>query len=129
MVKKATPLTADEVRDLISLDIATSSSEIAESVFDKKFESIKKELNGNVSKLVYGGIIAGFFLLISIAVSVFIFMASYHGNFLDTQAMFSQTMTNIQIENNSLHSDVEISVEKIKEKQEYIERLILENSI
>lgn len=118
MVKKI-PVSPSEIKEMISLEVATKMSEVAEGVFRKMSEDTWDKTDKKISSLIYGGIIAAVFLFVALIVSVIIFMGSYQQNYLDTQTSFEEKSSGLE----KKYSDINIEIEKIKNQQNYMERL------
>lgn len=129
MAKKPVKLTADDLKEMIQLETGSQAAEVAEAVFEKLFKEFKDKMDGRISQLVYGGIIATILVLIALFFSTWLFMSSYQQSFLDSQANFSQDMNTTTKENADLQLQYKTDIESLKEKQMYLERLLLEKRI
>ena len=125
MAKEPQKLTEDELKQIIQLEIVSNTAEVAEGIFKKLFKDVKGEIDGRISRLIYGGIIATILLFIALIVSIVIFMGSYQQNYLDTQASFTQQINDLRKENSDLQIRLSNDIEGVKEKQNYLERLLL----
>ncbi len=81
-----------------------------------------------MSGIIYGGIIAAVLLLITLLFDTHFFMADYQKHFLDTQTSLTQQIYDLKKENAELQSSMRKDLEKSKEKQEYLEKLLLEKA-
>lgn len=128
MAKTPAKLTEEELKSMIQLETGSQAAKIAEGVFEKLFEDVQSKMDGKVSKLVYGGIIATVLVLISLCFSTWLFMASYQADYLDAQNSFSEQINSLRTENVDLKSALESDMEDIGERQDYLEKLLLESA-
>lgn len=124
MAKNSVP-SEDVLREMIELEVGAKTSEIAEGVFDKKFEDVREKMDGKISKLIYGVIAATAFLFISLLVGVWLFMGSYQQHYLETQQTLTEKVETLQKESLEIESNLETSIYRIQDKQDYIERILL----
>ncbi len=113
---------------MIKLEVVSKTAEIAEGVFKKMFEDAKGAMDGKVSQLIYGGIIATVLVLITLIISTWLFMNSYQQHYLDTQSAFYEQINALRKENNNLQLQLTNDVIGVKDKQDYLERLLLEKT-
>lgn len=114
---KNPPVSKEELSQMISLEVGVSSAAIAEGVFNRLFKENESRMDGKVSKIIYGGIIATIFLFISLIISVWIFMGSYQQNYLDTQSSLGKE-----------YADVRLELKSLQSQQDYMERFLLEKT-
>jgi type II secretory pathway component PulL len=127
MAKNPANLTEEELKAVIQLESGSKAAEIAEGVFKKLFDDEKEKWDGKVSKIVYGVIIAVILLFIALFVSTWLFMGTYQQHYLNTQAAFNEKFNELIKENADLKIDLSGDVEQLKEKQDYVERILMEN--
>jgi hypothetical protein len=127
MPKQPAKLTEEELKGVIQLEIGSKTAEIAEGVFRKLYEDKISAMDGKVSRLIYGGIIATGLVLIALIVSTWLFMDSYQQHYLDTQSAFSAQINDLRKENMNLQIRLEAEVVSVKDKEEYLERFLLGN--
>lgn len=121
-------LTQEEVLSMIDLHTATKTGDVAEAVFEKKFEDIKKKVDGfsgKIDNLVLGVIIGGAFLFVTLIASVIIFMASMKSSYFQTQDTVNNKINELIQNNTELEKDLRREMDKIQDKQEYIERTLI----
>jgi hypothetical protein len=126
MTKKTVQLTQEELKKMIQLESGSKTAEVAEGVFKKLFEDARKAMDGKVSKMVYGGIIATVLVLIALVCSTWLFMSGYQQHYLDTQLSFNEQLNTLRKENMDLQFQLKNDIERTKNKQEYLERLLLD---
>lgn len=88
-------LTEDELKEKISLEVGSQTAEIAEGVFKKMYGDAEEKIDGKISKLIYGGIIATIVLFFTIIFSTWLFMSSYQEHYLDTQSAFNKKINDL----------------------------------
>ena len=121
-------LTEEEVKSMIDLQTANKAGEVAEAVFEKKTEDMRKKVDsfsGKIDNLVLGVIIGGAFLFVSLIVSVIIFMASMKSSYFQTQDTVNNKVNELVQNNSELEKDLRREIDKIQDKQEYIERTLI----
>lgn len=128
MPKRAVKISPEELKEMIQLESGSQAAEVAEGVFAKLFEDYKGQMDGKISSLIYGGIIATALVLVSLCFSTWLFMSSYQQNFLETQNKFNEQMNTLTKENAESQAEYKIEIERLKEKQSYLERLLLDKT-
>jgi hypothetical protein len=126
---KPTTPSADEIAQMIDVKVGIKASEIAESVFKVKTDEMKKEIDGKISTLIYGGIIAAILLLVSIVASSWFFMADYQKHFFSTKDEFTAEINELRKEYSDAQVQMKVDMERIKDKQEYLEKLLFQKAI
>jgi hypothetical protein len=126
MAKKASANQTD-IKEMISVEVASNAAEIAEAVFTKMFADAEEKMNIKVSKLIYGGIIATVLLFLSVIVSVWLFMGSYQQHYLDTQAAFTEKTSALETQVSRLESQTKMDMQNLENQQDYTERFLIEN--
>jgi hypothetical protein len=124
--KKPETLSPDDVKKMISFEVAGNAAEVAEGVFKKMYEEREGKMEGKISKFMYGAIAAGVFLFLTMIGSTLIFMGSYQTHYLDTQTSFDEKMSTMLKGNQDFRLEIKTDIERIKDKQDYTDRLLLE---
>ena len=128
MAKKPVSITADEAKEMIQLETAAATNNIAEGLFKKLFEQESARMDNKISNLIYGGIAATVLLLVGIWVSTWWFMGSYQQHYLDTQSSFNQQMNDVKKESIEPLNTAKHDMDRMKDKQDYLEKLLLEKN-
>ena len=130
MAKKFQNLTPDEQKEIIELEeVRKGTAEIAEGVFKKLFEEERKKMEGRVSKIIYGGIIATVLVLVALIASTWLFMNTYQQHYLDTQAVFNAQINDLRKENLELKLDLSRRMDEVKNGNDQLQRLMMERII
>lgn len=123
-------LNQEDVQSMIELNLATQMGDVAEAVFQKKFDDIKKQVDGfsgKMNNLLIGVIIAGAFLFVSLIIAVVIFMASMKSSYYQTQDTVNNKINELIQNNAELKTDLQLQMDKVQGKQDYIERELITN--
>lgn len=129
MANKPLSLTPQEVKEIVQIESAASTSDIAESVFKQLFAAEEIKMSQKVSQMIYGGAIATVLVLIAIFASTWLFMSSYQQNYLDTQAFYNQQFNDLKKGNADTLDKMKNDTDRIKDKQDYLEKLFLEKTL
>ncbi len=125
-------LSEEEIKEMIKLESGSKMAEVAEGVFQKLINDFFKEsdskFDGKISKLIYGMIIATSLVLLGLVVSTWIFIASYHHMFLQSQQNFNMEFNDLRQENMQSQSKLEMDSYRIIEKQEYLEKILMDQA-
>lgn len=120
---------------LIKLDEATVQAALAETVskdlFEREFGGLKKRLEKQEDQsfqVIIGVLIASVLILVALAVQIWLFCASYNQNFLEAQATFGQNITDLKKENVEAQATYKYEIERIKEKLDDLESLLLQKA-
>lgn len=110
-------------------------TEVAESVFKTEFEKGVRDFRekltkqeGLLNKIIWGGIIATSLVVLTLWLDSHYFRANYQQGFLDTQATINQQINDLRKENAELKTELLREVDKTQEKQDYLERLLLQQT-
>jgi hypothetical protein len=130
---RAVPLTEEEKKSLVGDPILALKIEtIADGIFKGKFEEevgkVKTEINGKLTTLTTVVILGTVLVLIALIASTWLFMNTYQQHYLDTQAAFNDKINDLVKENAEQKAAWEIERDKMKEKQDYLEKLLLEKA-
>jgi len=119
----------------ISLAEAITQSVIARTVskeiFDREFGELKKRLEKQENQsfqVIIGVLIASVLILITIAVSVLLFVADFNQNILSAKQEFSDLNNNISEDNADLETSLLLELDELKGRQDYLESLLLEKN-
>jgi len=119
----------------ISLAEAITQSVIARTVskeiFDREFGELKKRLEKQENQsfqVIIGVLIASVLILITIAVSVLLFVADFNQNILSAKQEFSDLNNNISEDNADLETSFLLELDELKGRQDYLESLLLEKN-
>lgn len=126
MSKTPVRLSEEELLGMIDLKVGSKSAEVADGVFKALFEKEKGKMDGRVSKLIYGGIVATALVLVVIVFSTWWFMAGYHQHYLDTQAILTGEISDLEKENAILQAQLKAEMERVRDKQDYLEKLLFD---
>ena len=113
---------------MIDLNTAGKAAEVAEAVFEKKFEEINKKIadfSGTINNIIWGVAVASLLLFISLVVSVIIFMAEMRSSYFQTQDTVNNRINELIQSNQELKTELLREVDKTADKQDYLERNIL----
>lgn len=123
--QKLIQVSEEEIKQMISLSIGAQAAEIAEGVFRKMFEESRKHMEGRVSQIIYGGIIATVLVLASLVASTWMFMNTYQQHYLDTQAHFNEEINDLRKDNYDLQMSLNNEINIIKGQQQNLENILL----
>ncbi len=122
-------ITPEEIRSMIQLNVATQMGNVAEAVFQKKFEDVEKEVegfSGKMNNLLIGVVIAGVILFISLIMAVVIFMAGMRSSYYQTQDAVNNKINELIQSNTELKTDLWRELDKTQEKQDFLEKTLLQ---
>ena len=128
MAKKPSKLTEEDIKAMIDLEMGSKMTEVVEGVFKKLIEGVKGKIEGKITTLIYGGIIATILVLIALWWSNRAFINSYHQHFLDTQTTLNEVINTLRKENYDLQLQINNDIEDIKSKQDYLERFLMQRT-
>jgi hypothetical protein len=127
---KLMKLSEDDKQALVESDsLALKIGTVVDGLLKAKLEDVQNQVNGfsgKMNNITIGVVLGTAFLFISLIVGYVAFMAGMKQSYFQTQDSVN-TKINELIENNaSLKGELQRKQDSLEEKQNYIERLLLE---
>ena len=117
----------------IKLDEATNFNAVAESTYrtilERELKEIKeklKEQKSNIRNIMIGAVVVTILFVLGIIWNSHQFMADYNQHYLDTQNKFTEEMNDLRKENADIKETLLREMDKTTDRQDYLERFIME---